>query len=214
MTSYPRGASSTTRRGYAGSSGRRPPRARTKCSSASASATPPTAAPAASARACASASSSRKLAQALLHDPDVLVLDEPLTGLDPVMRRDFISIIRELGKEGVTILVSSHVLHEIEAMTNTIVLLHHGQVLAEGTVQHIRDLLDKYARRIRISTPEPRELARELLQQPDLISGLELIEGGVIIETLEKLAAEGRAIVEAVEPIDEDLTSVFSYLVD
>lgn len=164
-----------------------------------------------------------KLAQALLHDPDVLVLDEPLTGLDPVMRRDFISIVRELGDEGVTILVSSHVLHEIEAMTNTIVLLHHGQVLAEGTVQHIRDLLDKYARRIRISTPEPNELARELLLQPELISGLELIEGGVIIETLgpdrmcsavQTLAAEGRAVISAVEPIDEDLTSVFSYLVD
>jgi ABC-2 type transport system ATP-binding protein len=92
-----------------------------------------------------------KLAQAMLHDPDVLVLDEPLTGLDPVMRRDYIRIVRELGDEGVTVLVSSHVLHEIEAMTDGIVLLHHGQVLAEGTVPDIRDLLDQYARRIRLT---------------------------------------------------------------
>jgi ABC-2 type transport system ATP-binding protein len=164
-----------------------------------------------------------KLAQAMLHDPDILILDEPLTGLDPVMRRDYIAIIRELGDDGVTVLVSSHVLHEIEAMTNGIVLLHHGQVLAEGTVPDIRDLLDKYARRIRVITPQPRELARELLRHEGLLSGVQLLEDGVVLETLgpdrtcsllQDLAADGRHPVAAVEPIDEDLSSVFSYLVD
>ncbi|HEX5011827.1 MAG TPA: ABC transporter ATP-binding protein [Planctomycetota bacterium] len=164
-----------------------------------------------------------KLAQALLHDPDVLVLDEPLTGLDPVMRRDFIRIVRELGDEGVTVLVSSHVLHEVEAMTNGIVLLHHGQVLAEGTVGDIRDLLDKHARRIRVLTDRPRDLARELLAHDDLLSGLEMTEGGVILETLrpdrtctqlQQLAARGQSRIFAVDPLDEDLASVFTYLVD
>ena len=164
-----------------------------------------------------------KLAQAMLHDPDLLVLDEPLTGLDPVMRRDYIRIVRELGDEGVTVLVSSHVLHEIEAMTDGIVLLHHGQVLAEGTVPHIRDLLDQYARRIRLSTPTPRELARELLQHDGLVTALELGEGAVIVETMgpdrmcslvQDLAASARAHVTTVEPLDEDLSSVFAYLVD
>jgi ABC-2 type transport system ATP-binding protein len=164
-----------------------------------------------------------KLAQAMLHDPDVLILDEPLTGLDPVMRRDYIAIIRALGDAGVTVLVSSHVLHEIEAMTNGIVLLHHGQVLAEGTVPDIRNLLDKYARRIRVITPAARELARELLQHEGLLSGLQLIEHGLVLETvgpdrtcslLQDLAADGRHPITALEPIDEDLSSVFSYLVD
>ena len=164
-----------------------------------------------------------KLAQAMLHDPDVVVLDEPLTGLDPVMRRDYIRIVRALGDEGVTVLVSSHVLHEIEAMTDGIVLLHHGQVLAEGTVPHIRDLLDQYARRIRVTTPAPRELARELLQHDGLVTALELVEDAVIIETMgpdrmcslvQDLAASERARVTTVEPLDEDLSSVFAYLVD
>ncbi len=187
-----------------------------------------------------------KLAQAMLHDPDVLVLDEPLTGLDPVMRRDYIRIVRELGDEGVTVLVSSHVLHEIEAMTNGIVLLHHGQVLAEGTVPDIRDLLDKYARRIRLRTAPvtaphagpaasagavdasddnapARALARELLSHQGLISALQLEEGGLVVETLgpdrmcgllQSLAADGRHALLAVEPLDEDLASVFAYLVD
>jgi ABC-2 type transport system ATP-binding protein len=164
-----------------------------------------------------------KLAQALVHDPDVLVLDEPLTGLDPVMRRDFIRIVRQLGNEGVTVLVSSHVLHEIEAMTDGIVLLHHGQVLAEGTVPHIRDLLDTYARRIRVLTERPRDLARALLEHDGLLAGLTLVDGGVILETLrpdrmctavQELAAAGSLPILAVEPLDEDLSSVFSYLVD
>jgi len=164
-----------------------------------------------------------KLAQAMMHDPDVLVLDEPLTGLDPVMRRDYIRIVRELGDEGVTVLVSSHVLHEIEAMTDGIVLLHHGQVLAEGTVPHIRDLLDQYARRIRISTPAPRDLAQQLLRHEGLVTAIELAEGALIVETMgpdrmcslvQDLAADERAVVTTVEPLDEDLGSVFSYLVD
>jgi ABC-2 type transport system ATP-binding protein len=164
-----------------------------------------------------------KLAQAILHDPDLLVLDEPLTGLDPVMRRDFIRVVRDLGDEGATVLVSSHVLHEIEAMTNSIILLHHGQVLAEGTVQHIRDLLDKYARRIRITTKRPRELGCELLALPEIVEALSIEEHALVVETqrpdrlcslIQELASNGSHAVSAIEPLDEDLGSVFAYLVN
>ena len=163
-----------------------------------------------------------KLAQALLHDPDVLVLDEPLTGLDPVMRRGFIRIVRELGDEGVTVLVSSHVLHEIEAMTDQVVLLHHGQVLAEGTVGHIRDLLDRFARRVKVTTDDPRALGAALLTLPELVSSATVEDHSVVFETmspdrlcieLQSRAASGAARILAIEPLDEDLGSVFSYLV-
>ncbi len=163
-----------------------------------------------------------KLAQALLHDPDVLVLDEPLNGLDPVMRRDFIRIIRELGDEGVTVIVSSHVLHEVESMTHGIVLLHHGQVLAEGAVPDIRELLERHSRRIRVTTPDPRGLARELLGGEGLLAGLQLVEGGLELHTqrpdamcaaVQALAADGRHAVLSIEPLDEGLDSVFGYLV-
>ena len=163
-----------------------------------------------------------KLAQALLHAPDVLVLDEPLTGLDPVMRRGFIRIVRELGDEGVTVLVSSHVLHEIEAMTDQVVLLHHGQVLAEGTVGHIRDLLDRFARRVKVTTDDPRALGAALLTLPELVSSATVEDHSVVFETmspdrlcieLQSRAASGAARILAIEPLDEDLGSVFSYLV-
>lgn len=165
-----------------------------------------------------------KLAQAMLHDPDVLVLDEPLTGLDPVMRRDFVRVVRELGEDDVTILVSSHVLHEVEAMTNRIVLLQHGQVLAEGTVREIRDVLESHARRIRFAVDDPRALGARLMTQEDadLVLSLAIDEGGLIVETMrpaplcglvQQWVLDGALEVDAVSALDEDLGSVFEYLV-
>jgi ABC-2 type transport system ATP-binding protein len=164
-----------------------------------------------------------KLAQAMLHDPDLLVLDEPLTGLDPVMRRDYIRVLRELGDEGVTVVVSSHVLHEIEAMTDSIVLMRYGQVLAEGTVAHIRDRLDTHARKIRIATADPRAFGAQLLTQPGLIDGLHVESTSITVETMHpdrlfawlgQAAAQDGLDVRSLEPLDEDLGSVFAYLVE
>jgi ABC-2 type transport system ATP-binding protein len=164
-----------------------------------------------------------KLAQAMLHEPDVLVMDEPLTGLDPVMRRDYIRLTRELGDEGKTVVVSSHVLHEIEAMTDSIVLMRYGQVLAEGTVADIRDKLDTHARRIRLVAEQPRAFATRLLQEDGLLSGLVLEEGSLIVETrhpdrlcsfLGRAAIDGELDVRSIEPLDDDLRSVFAYLVE
>src|SRR6185369_1384597 len=88
-----------------------------------------------------------KLAQALVHSPRVRFLDEPLTGTDPVARRDLIEVIRGLGATGCSVLVSSHVLHEIRALTPRVVLLHRGRLVAEGHVREIRDLIDKHPHR-------------------------------------------------------------------
>jgi ABC-2 type transport system ATP-binding protein len=163
-----------------------------------------------------------KLAQAMLHEPDVVVMDEPLTGLDPVMRRDYIRLTRELGDEGKTVVVSSHVLHEIEAMTDSIVLMRYGQVLAEGTVADIRDKLDTHARRIRLVTNEPRAFATRLLQEEGLLAGLALEENALVVETrhpdrlcsfLGKAAVDRELDVASIEPLDDDLSSVFAYLV-
>ncbi|MFT7461994.1 MAG: ABC-2 type transport system ATP-binding protein [Pseudohongiellaceae bacterium] len=163
-----------------------------------------------------------KLAQALLHDPDVLVLDEPLTGLDPLMRRDFIRVVRELGDAGVTVVVSSHVLHEIEAMTDSIVLMRYGQVLAEGTVGDIRDKLDTEPRRVALGTADTGALATLLIREEGLVSGLAFDDGVLTVRTLQpeklcatvqKLVVDGDAQVTTVDPLDEDLRSVFAYLV-
>ena len=100
-----------------------------------------------------------KLAQALVHDPEVLFLDEPLTGTDPVARRDLMDIIQRLGGQGKSVLVSSHVLHEVESLTPNIILLNRGRLVAEGHVREIRDLIDKYPHHIVLVCDEYRKLA-------------------------------------------------------
>ena len=103
-----------------------------------------------------------KLAQALVHGPRVLFLDEPLTGTDPVARRDLIDVIRGLAAGGCSVLVSSHVLHEIQALTPRVVLLHRGRLVAEGHVREIRDLIDKHPHRIVLVCDKYRDLAARI----------------------------------------------------
>src|SRR5207249_91626 len=100
-----------------------------------------------------------KLAQALVHEPRVLFLDEPLSGTDPVARRDLIDAILGFGRAGRTVLVSSHVLHEVQSLTSYIVLLNKGRLVAEGNVRQIRDLMDKYPHRIVLVADNYRTLA-------------------------------------------------------
>ena len=103
-----------------------------------------------------------KLAATLAHDPDLLILDEPLTGVDPEARIDIIGKIQRLADGGKTVIVSSHVLYEIEALTTDIVVMHRGQVLAEGNIYEIRRLIDRHPHRIRVECDRPRELAAAL----------------------------------------------------
>src|SRR2546428_3726368 len=111
-----------------------------------------------------------KLAQALAHDPELLILDEPLAGMDPLGRRKTIRLIKEWGREGKSIVVSSHILHEIESMTSNILLINQGRILAEGNVHQIRDLIDDHPHTVYIKSERPRALAREFLAEDDVIS--------------------------------------------
>ena len=162
-----------------------------------------------------------KLAQAIAHDPRLLVLDEPLAGLDPLGRRRTINLIKAWARAGKSIIVSSHILHEIELMTRSILLIDHGRILAEGNVHQIRDLIDEHPHKVRITTPVPRVLARRLLDLPDVI-GLSFEEDRIVVDTgrpddfysaLTALAAEGEIAVDEVTSPDDSIQAVFSYLV-
>lgn len=109
-----------------------------------------------------------KLAQAFAFDPEVLVLDEPLTGIDPVARATTVKRIKERGDKGRCVLVSSHVLHEVEAMTEQVILLHKGRLLAYGNVMEIRDLIEQHPHRIAIECDRPRDLARLMVDLPSI----------------------------------------------
>ncbi len=117
-----------------------------------------------------------KLAQALVHDPQVLFLDEPLTGTDPVARRDLMDIILRLGSEGKSVLVSSHVLYEVQSLTPNIVLLNRGRLVAEGHVRQIRDLIDKHPHHIKLVCDEYRRLATRMVAWDD-VEGVRVLAG-------------------------------------
>jgi ABC-2 type transport system ATP-binding protein len=163
-----------------------------------------------------------KLAQAIVHDPRLLILDEPLSGMDPLMRRKTIRLIRGWARAGKSVLVSSHILHEIESMTSNILLINNGRILAEGDVHHIRDLIDEHPHTVYVRGAEPRALARQFLTREDVLS-LRFEEGAVVVETakpddfyarLTELAASGEhgGINEVTSP-DDNLQAVFKYLV-
>jgi ABC-2 type transport system ATP-binding protein len=104
-----------------------------------------------------------KLAQAIAHSPELLILDEPLSGMDPLARRKTIRMLRNWAAEGRNVIVSSHILHEVEALTSDILLMHHGRVLAEGNVHQMRDLIDEHPHTVCMRTNQPRALARYLV---------------------------------------------------
>ncbi len=165
-----------------------------------------------------------KLAQALVHGPDVLFLDEPLTGTDPVARRDLMDVITRLGQEGKSVLVSSHILHEVQAVTPNIILLNHGRLVAQGTVREIRDLIDKYPHRIVLVCPNYRALAAKVVGFDD-VEGVKILtkEQGVLVETrapdafynrLPRLSLEDGTAIQEVYSDDDNLEAVFRYLVN
>jgi len=163
-----------------------------------------------------------KFAQAIAHDPDVLILDEPLNGLDPLSKRKVIRLIREYRDAGKTILVSSHVLPEIESLTRTIVLLHQGKILARGDIHTIRDLIDKHPHIISIRCRNPRALAARLLGEPSVLDLRFAGADAVILETndrdrifglLPALILELGLEVDEITSPDDNLQSVFDYLV-
>jgi ABC-2 type transport system ATP-binding protein len=163
-----------------------------------------------------------KLAQAIVHDPSLLILDEPLSGMDPLARRRTIRLIRDWARAGKSVVVSSHILHEIESMTANILLINNGRILAEGDVHHIRDLIDEHPHTVYVRAENPRGLARDFLERADVRS-MKFEEGAVTVETgkpdafysrLTELAASGEyGVIEEVTSPDDNLQAVFQYLV-
>ena len=163
-----------------------------------------------------------KMAQALVHDPELLILDEPLTGMDPLMRRKTVRLIKDWARAGKHIVVSSHILHEIEAMTSNILLINNGRILAEGNVHAIRELIDTHPHTVFVRGADPRALARKFLAEDDVLS-LRFEPGAVVVETskpdsfyarLTQLATSGEAgSVDEVTSPDDNLQAVFRYLV-
>jgi ABC-2 type transport system ATP-binding protein len=162
-----------------------------------------------------------KLAQALAHDPEVLLLDEPVTGMDPVNRRRVVDLVKRLGREGKTVVVSSHILHEVEAMTRRVLLIHNGRILAEGDIREIRDLMDEHPHTVSLRARDPRRLGSAVVSLPSVLSLTFGDEGQwITVQTsrpddfyaaLHEVAVD-TGITEMFSP-DEDLESVFRYLV-
>jgi ABC-2 type transport system ATP-binding protein len=164
-----------------------------------------------------------KLGQALIHDPELLILDEPLAGMDPFGRSKTIRLIRELGKQGKTVIVSSHILHEVESMTNEILLIHQGRILAEGNVHQIRELIDEHPHRISIHCDQPRSLAALLVAFEDVVSiridrdqrilDIESRQPDTFYSRLPGILEDHGVSVERMTSPDDNLQSVFQYLV-
>jgi ABC-2 type transport system ATP-binding protein len=164
-----------------------------------------------------------KLAQAVAHDPEIIILDEPLNGLDPLSKRKVIRLVKDYKEAGKTVIVSSHVLPEIEALTRTIILLHQGKILARGDIHYIRDLIDKHPHMISVKCSDPRRLASSLVGEPSVLN----IQFGpapdtVVFETqdrdkffglIPRLIVDHRIDVEEITSPDDNLQAVFDYLV-
>jgi ABC-2 type transport system ATP-binding protein len=163
-----------------------------------------------------------KLAQALAHDPPLLILDEPLTGLDPFGRRDIMALVRELGTQGRTVLVSSHILHEVESMTDRVALLRHGRLIGAGRIADLRSALLDNPYRIRVRVPEARSFGTRLLAREEILSVRVASHDELIVETavpesaaalLTSLAAEDQVAIQEIDMEDQDLEAVFRYTV-
>jgi len=163
-----------------------------------------------------------KLAAALLHDPELIILDEPLNGLDPVGRREMLNLFRALGAEGKTVLVSSHILHEIEGLTQQIALIHHGRIVAEGKIEEIRALIENQPLTLQISTPKPRQVGSMLAGIEGIRSLVFPEEGGIVLrsaqpervyDALQTAVLSGDFAVTGLLALDDNLDAIFQYLV-
>ena len=161
-----------------------------------------------------------KLATAIAHEPDLLLLDEPLSGVDPVARLDIVARIRDLAARGKTICVSSHVLYEVEALTARIVVIDRGRLVADGEIGEIRRRLHHRPHRVRIACDRPRVLAAALVTH-DHVSRVEVVDGVAIVETrdldrcYDDIATAVRAdrlLVTRLGALDTDLGAVLDLL--
>jgi ABC-2 type transport system ATP-binding protein len=165
-----------------------------------------------------------RLAQALAHDPKVLVLDEPLNGLDPLARSEMIALFRATAEQGCYVIISSHILHEVDVISDQVILLSNGYVVAEGQISTVRGEIQEHPTQILIRCTRPRELAAKMLQDEHTLEvTIHKDEKGLLLKTrdadgfylaLNQLAVNGNGIdIESIAPADDDVLSVYEYLI-
>jgi ABC-2 type transport system ATP-binding protein len=163
-----------------------------------------------------------RLAQALCHNPRVLVLDEPMNGLDPLARAEMISLFRAAAADGCYVIISSHILHEVDVLSDQVILLSNGYVVAEGPIHSVRSEISEHPAQILIRCDRPRELAAKMMESGSTLEvRIHNDERGLLIKTkdedrfylmLNHIAVNGVEI-ESVAPADDDVNSVYEYLI-
>ncbi len=164
-----------------------------------------------------------RLAQAIAHHPTVLVLDEPLNGLDPMARAESIALFEALGKEGMHVIISSHVLHEVDKISDQVVLMSFGYVVAEGQIHGVRSEVKEHPMQILVRCGNPNLLASRLFRHDHVVEAKLSQDGkGVLVRTrdadefyllLNRVVVEEEITVDAVAPADDDVNSVYQYLI-
>jgi ABC-2 type transport system ATP-binding protein len=164
-----------------------------------------------------------RLAQSIAHNPSVLVLDEPLNGLDPMARAEIIRLFRQLADAGMYLIISSHILHEVDMMSDSVVLLHNGYVVAEGEVHGVRDEIEEHPIQILIRCDRPQSLASRLFEHEFVVEArIHDDRQGLFVKTrrpddfyllLNRVITEQDLQVESVAPVDDDLNAVYQYLI-
>lgn len=164
-----------------------------------------------------------RLAQAVAHNPTVLILDEPLNGLDPMARAETIRLFRKLADEGLHLVISSHILHEVDMMSDCVVLLNNGYMVAEGDIHGVRDEMEEHPMQILIRCDRPSVLASRIFEQEQVVEAkIHDDRHGLFIKTrdadkfyllLNRVVAEGLVNVESIAPVDDDMSAVYQYLI-
>lgn len=166
-----------------------------------------------------------KIAQAIVHDPQVILLDEPLNGLDPIGRRDVVDLMKTWATAGKCVLVSSHILYEVEQITEQILVIYRGRVLAEGDIHSLRDLIAEHPHHIRLHVDRPRPLAAALIGLPSVLGArvlsershlieVETSQPGAFYDALSEIVINDGYVLESFTSPDNNLESVFRYLVE
>jgi ABC-2 type transport system ATP-binding protein len=164
-----------------------------------------------------------RLAQSIAHQPAILILDEPLNGLDPMVRSETIALFRKLASDGLHLIISSHILHEVDMMSDRVVLLNNGYIVAEGNIHGVRDEMQEHPMQILIRCDEPSKLAAHVFAQDHVVEArLHDDRGGLFVKTrdadrfyllLNEVVASGEVNIESVAPVDDDLSAVYQYLI-
>jgi ABC-2 type transport system ATP-binding protein len=164
-----------------------------------------------------------RLAQAIAHEPAMLILDEPLNGLDPMVRAETIALFRKLAAEGLHLIISSHILHEVDMMSDRVVLLNNGYIVAEGNIHGVRDEMEEHPMQILIRCDQPAKLAAYVFNGDHVVEArVHDDRRGLFVKTrdadgfylmLNRAIADGEINVESVAPVDDDLSAVYQYLI-